>query len=82
MVQSLRGLQDPERGGVLKACLLFGNRSLPEAICFSLLLALAFTLLPAAQVISLKMTYPNDGEKETIETINSYLPEVSRLFLQ
>lgn len=28
-----------------------------------------------AQVISLKMTYPNDGEKETIEAINSYLPE-------
>lgn len=24
------------------------------------------------------MTYPNDCEKETIEAINSYLPEVSR----
>eukprot|EP00752_Nemacystus_decipiens_P001432 g1412.t1 len=28
----------------------------------------------AAQVISLKLTYPNDGEKEMVEAINSYLP--------
>lgn len=25
------------------------------------------------------MTYPNDCEKETIEAINSYLPEVNRV---
>ncbi|CAM9185015.1 unnamed protein product [Laminaria digitata] len=28
-----------------------------------------------AQLISLKMTYPNDCEKETIEVINGFLPE-------
>ena len=37
---------------------------------------------PAAQLISLKMTYPNDCEKETIEVINGYLPEVCRCFFQ
>eukprot|EP00904_Undaria_pinnatifida_P010899 jgi/Undpi1/693/HiC_scaffold_10.g04157.m1 len=26
-------------------------------------------------IISLKMTYPNDGEKETVDAINGYLPE-------
>ncbi|CAM9174938.1 unnamed protein product, partial [Ectocarpus sp. 8 AP-2014] len=29
----------------------------------------------AAQVISVKLTYPNDGERETVEKINKYLPD-------
>lgn len=38
----------------------------------------AFCAVYMRQVISVKLTYPNDGEKETIEAINSYLPEVKR----
>ncbi|CAM9246586.1 unnamed protein product [Ascophyllum nodosum] len=33
----------------------------------------------ARGIISLKMTYPNDGEKETIEAINRHLPEDIRV---
>ncbi|CAM9524052.1 unnamed protein product [Scytosiphon promiscuus] len=29
----------------------------------------------AAQLISVKLTYPNDGEQQLLEAINSYLPE-------
>ncbi|CAM9268837.1 unnamed protein product, partial [Hapterophycus canaliculatus] len=33
----------------------------------------------AAQLISVKLTYPNDSEKKLLETINSYLPEDIRV---
>lgn len=35
------------------------------------------TISHVEQVISVKLTYPNDGERETVEKINKYLPDVS-----
>lgn len=29
------------------------------------------------QLISVKLTYPNDGEQELVQAINSHLPDVS-----